>query len=410
MQTTDRFAAADLVHPIDVGSADFMADPHRYYAWMRREAPVYRGGLRYLQDLDVYFVARHADCLNVLRDPRLRRNPEGSGPPLPLPPSLHMLATGSMIMQDDPEHRRLRRLVSKPFTPRAIALLGERVDALTHELLDALEPRGEIDLQRDYALPIPVTAISEMVGVPEEERAVFVGHIQTVLTGASRFGQPEWIQQVEQATAYVRELIDRRRSDPRDDILTGLLHAREGDEQLTDDEVLGMVFLLITAGYETTYHLITNGVLTLLEHPVELERLRARPDLMPSAVEEILRYRAPVAGTKLNFATEDLELRGVHIPKGAAVLPLIASANRDEEVFVDPDTFDVARSPNDHIAFGHGIHFCLGAPLARLETRIALANLLARNPNLRLAVDPVELTLEPMPLWHRLRGLPVQLG
>ncbi len=188
MQTTGGRAGLDVVHPIDVGSAAFMSDPHGHYAWMRREAPVYRGRLSYLRDLDVFYIARHADCLRVLRDPRLRRNPGGTGPPVPLPPSLLLLTTGSMITQDDPEHRRLRRLVSTPFTPRAIDRLGERVEALTNELLDDLEPRGTIDLQQDYALPIPVTVISEMVGVPEEERSVFVHHIQTVLGGAQQLG------------------------------------------------------------------------------------------------------------------------------------------------------------------------------------------------------------------------------
>ena len=351
--------------------------------------------------------SRSSGCVAALRDPRLRRNPSGEGPPLNLPESLRLISH-SMILEDNPEHRRLRHLVTKPFTPRAINRLARRVESLTDQLLDELEPRGQVDLQGDYALPIPYTVISDMVGVPEAERHIFADGMRAA--GVAEFGQQRWIDEMERLTAYVRDLIDRRRSDPADDILTGLLHAREADDQLTEDEVVSMVFLVITAGYETTYHLITNGVLTLLEHPDQLALLRDDLDLMPQAVEEILRFRGPVGGTKPNFATEEITLHGVTIPEGAVVIPLLLSANRDERVFDHPDSFDIRRRDNDHIAFGHGIHICLGAPLARMETRIALTALIRRNPNLRLAVDPQELSLEPLPFWQRLQSLPVHLG
>ncbi len=213
-------------------------------------------------------------------------------------------------------------------------------------------------------------------------------------------------------TELVRALIEHKRSEPGEDILTGLIHAEEEDDSLDDDELVAMVFLLVAAGYETTYHLITNAVVTLLDHPEQLARLRAAPDddgLWHSAVEEILRYSSPVGGTKPVTAVTDVSWHGAVIPAGASVVPLLDAANRDPGAFEDPDRFDIDRHPNNHLAFGHGVHFCLGANLARLETRVALGILFERNPNLRLAVDRSALELEPLPFWTRYRALPVHL-
>jgi cytochrome P450 len=209
---------------------------------------------------------------------------------------------------------------------------------------------------------------------------------------------------------FVRELVARKRGNPQEDILTGLIEAEANGERLTEDEIVAMVFLLVVAGYETTVHLITNGVLILLQHPDQLERLREQPELMDSAVEEILRHRGPVHGTKLNYATEDVTFHGVTVPKGSPVIPLLGAANHDPRAFDDPEVFDIARAPNRHLSFGHGNHFCLGAQLARMETKVALATLLERNPNLRLAVDPSEIEVQNMPFWHRHQSLPVVLG
>ncbi|MGH2720017.1 MAG: cytochrome P450 family protein [Actinomycetota bacterium] len=401
--------ASGVSQPIIVGSEEFNADPAAHYDWLRREAPVYKGRLPYVADQDVYFLSRHQDCVSMLTDPRFRRSVEGA-PPLPFPKAIRFLTTDNMILKDDPEHRRLRRLVSKPFTPRAVARLGERVDALTRGLLDELEPGREVDLQQAYALPVPVTVINEMMGVPAQDRSRFHGWMDLMIEGMAKYGIEKAAEYLESPIEYVRDLIERRRHDPAEDIMTGLIHAAEGGETLTDDELVAMVFTLIGAGYETTYHLITNGVATLLAHPDQLERLREDPELMPSAVEEILRYSGPVGGTKPNYPAEDVELHWVTIPRASIVMPLLASANRDPAAFEEPETFDIGRTPNDHIAFGTGHHFCLGASLARLETRIALKNLIERFPRIRLAVDPEELQVAPLPLWHRLRGLPVVLG
>ncbi|MEM7345681.1 MAG: cytochrome P450, partial [Chloroflexota bacterium] len=215
---------------------------------------------------------------------------------------------------------------------------------------------------------------------------------------------------IPKAVKFCRDLIERKRANPQEDILTGLIQAEEDGDKLSEDELVAMLFLLIVAGYETTVHLITNGVQTLLTHPDQLQRLREDPTLMEIAVEEINRFNGPIQGTKLGYPTEDITLHGVTIPKGKSIMPLLGAANHDPTVFEKPEIFDVGRTPNRHLGFGQGIHYCLGAPLARIETRIALKNLIERNPNLRLAVSPEELKLQKIPGWHRYMNLPVRLG
>jgi cytochrome P450 len=330
--------------------------------------------------------------------------------PFPMPKSASLLAK-SMIVEDDPAHRRLRGLVNQAFTPRAVSRLEGRVEALAHKLLDEAAPQGSVDLLPAYALPIPVTIIGELVGVPDASMLHFRNSVRALSQGFSAWNLLRMLLfDMPAAVKLVRELIARKRSDPQDDLLTALIQAEEAGDRLSEDEVVSMVFLLVIAGYETTAHLITNGVLTLLQHPDQLERLRAEPEAMGFAVEEILRHRGPVHGTKLAWATEDVTLHGVTIAKGSAVVPAIGAANHDPFAFEKPDVFDIARPRNHHLGFSHGAHYCLGAQLARMETAIALRVLLARSPNLRLAVRPEELTLQTAPLWHRYEGLPVALG
>lgn len=399
----------EINHPIVVGSAEFNANQHRYYDWMRREAPVYRGRLALMGDQDVYFVSRYRDCLNMVTDPRIRRVVPGAEP-LPLPESLRLLTSG-MIYQDDPEHMRLRKLVSRSFTPRAIALLGDRVETVTRELLDAMEPGQHVDLQQEYALPVPATVINEIVGVAEQDRSTFHDYIELLFDGVATYGLEGAAERMDGFVDYLRGLIDLRRADPAEDILTGLIHASEDDDNLSEDEVIAMIFLLIAAGYETTFNLITNGVAALLTHPEQFALLKQQPELIDSTVEEMLRYTGTVGGTEATtFAAEDITLHDVTIPQGAMVMALLASANRDPAEFDKPDSFDITRDPNNHLAFSKGNHFCLGAHLARMETQIAIANLIERFPNLTLAVAAEELSLQPVPLLNRLRGLPVIMG
>jgi cytochrome P450 len=250
-----------------------------------------------------------------------------------------------------------------------------------------------------------------MMGVSQEDMPKFRDSLSVLTDGMSGwnlFRTLFW--DMGKAVTFSRDLIARKRADPQDDILTGLIQAEEAGDKLTEDELVSMLFLLVFAGYETTVHLITNSVVTLLQHPEQLARLREEPALLESAIEEILRFNGPIQGTKPMYSLEAITLHGVTIPKKATVVPLLGAANRDPAVFPDPDTFDIARSPNRHLGFGQGIHYCLGAPLARLETRIALRNLLERNPNLRLAIPAEELSVQTIPLWHRYERLPVVLG
>lgn len=401
----------NIKHPINLNNKSFINNKQPIYKWLRDEAPVYKGKVSVLS---LYFVSRYDDCVMVLKDPRFVRNrttATGSKNrvPFPVPKSMQLLMK-SMILEDDPEHRRMRNLVHKAFTPRNIAKLGEQVESLSHELLDNADKHSPWNLQQEFALRIPVAVIARMVGVPENEMDVFSGGLKALTGGMSGLNiLRTFFWDIPRMTKFVRELIDRKRANPQDDILTALIEAEDEGQTLTEDELISMVYLLIIAGYETTVHLITNAVLTLLQYPDQLAMLRDDPDLMDSAIEELLRFHGPIEGTKMVYPLEDVTLHGVTIPKGKAVMPLLGAANRDERYFENPDMFDIARSPNRHLGFGQGIHYCLGAPLARLETKLALNILFERFPNMRLAVNSSELKIQQIPGWHRYESLPVIL-
>ncbi|HEX6292827.1 MAG TPA: cytochrome P450 [Herpetosiphonaceae bacterium] len=402
----------NIKQPININSADFLRNEYAYYRWMRSDAPVSKARMGRL--INMYVLARYDDALSMLKDKRFVRNRstatgKARRTPIPLPKVFSAMAK-SMIIEDEPEHRRLRNLVHQAFTPRTVANLEGRIESLAHELLDTAERQGTVDLLDAYAQPIPVTVIAEMLGIPEADRAAFRQWTGVFTRSLSVRNMFRLYLDVRAIIGFMRDLIARRRADPRDDLLTALIQAEDEGQQLSEDELVSMVVLLLLAGYETTINLIANGTRTLLTHPDQLALLREQPALIGSAVEEILRFDSPVASTKPNYTVEEVTVSGVTIPKGAMVMPLIASANRDERVFDNPDTFDITRTPNKHIAFGHGIHFCLGAPLARLEGKIALRTLIARYPELRLAVEPSEIRYVDRPLMHRLRSLPVTLA
>lgn len=401
-----------LKHPLDLTSGAFMHDEYAYYAWLRDNAPVYKGKLSPFMSL--YLISRYEDVVQVLKDPRFLRNRsaitgKGQRTPIPLPKSLE-LAANSMILEDEPNHRRLRNLVHKAFTPHTVARLAPRVESLAHELLDKAMREGQVDLLTAYAIPIPVTIIAELVGVAPDERDRFLGWSKELGGSMSLRNAVRWYTSLRHLIRYTRDLIAHRRANPQDDLLSALVHAEDEGSQLNEDELISMVLLLIIAGYETTLNLIANGTRALLAHPDQRALLRAEPERIEAAVEEILRYDSPAQGTKMLYPTEAITLHDVTIPRAATVMPLIGSANRDERVFSEPDRFDITRSPNKNLAFGHGIHYCLGAPLARLEGQVALNVLLARCPDLRLAVLPQEVRYQTRPLWHRLESLPVALA
>jgi cytochrome P450 PksS len=297
--------------------------------------------------------------------------------------------TRNMLDLDPPDHTRLRALVQKAFTPRLVEHLRPRVQALADGLLDRLPGRPQFDLIRDYALPIPTTVIAEMLGVPAGDRHRFHRWSRAIV--AADPSGPRMLLVVPHVWAflrYIRRLVRAKRAAPADDLLTALMRAEEAGDRLSEDELVAMTFLLLVAGHETTVNLIGNGVLALLQHPEQLERLRGNPGLIRPAVEELLRYAGPLETATERFAREDVTVAGVAIPRGSLVYAALASANRDERQFPDPDRLDLGREPNRHLSFGLGPHFCPGAPLARLEGQVAITTLLRRAVDFRVAVPP----------------------
>jgi cytochrome P450 len=349
----------------------------------------------------------------VLRDPRFVKEPLAAfiaarfGVAVPVGMGL------SMLDRDPPDHTRLRSLVSKAFTPRVVEGLRPRIQRIVDDLITRAEQAGSMDLIEEFAYPIPVNVICEMLGVPVEDHERFRGWSLDIARGLDSVLLPPESDIPRRSGAarhalsdYFRSLIAERRAAPRGDLLSALIAAEEAGDKLSEDELLATCILLLIAGHETTVNLIGNGTLALLRHPAELRRLRENPGLIGSAVEELLRYDGPVQRTARIPSTE-VTIGGRTIPKGAMVMPFIGAADRDPACFPHPDRLDLARADNRHIAFGLGIHFCLGAPLARVEGQIAIATLVRRLPKLALDVDQPEyrqsLTL------RGLKALPVRL-
>lgn len=370
-------------------------------ATRRNPFPAYaRGrelGLHRHAGLPVYSAFRYADIQDVLRDSATwssRFPPPADFPELDGRPP-------SMIGTDPPEHERLRGLVSQAFTPKIIRRLEPRMVEIAHELLDRALEAGQVDLVQALTYPLPVTVIAEIIGVPTEDSARFKNWSDKLVEtlGVGLFAPPDRAMFErnraisEELGEYFKRLVELRRSDPREDLLTGLAMAELEGSKLTFDELLQMLILLLVAGNETTTTLIGNTALTLLEHPAELERLRRDPELVPSAIEEVLRFSSPVQ-LDPRRATREVELCGEKVREGEMVITWLGSANRDAAVFRDPDRFDVGRKENRHLAFGFGTHYCLGSNLARLEAQIALRALLERTKSFELT------TAKPLPL-HR---------
>ncbi len=375
----------------------FVADPFPLYRRLREEGPVRRvviaGGL------DAWLVTRYEDGLEALSDTRLSsdvRDASDARLLQQLPDTERESILSNMLRSDPPDHTRLRRLVSKAFTARRVAGMRPRIQAVTDRLLDAVVPTGRADLVADFALPLPVTVISELLGVPVDDRHDFQRWTDRMIMRGAEPPDPAVVNEAWQhMRAYVTELIRAKRALPGDDLLSGLITARDEEQQLTEDELIAMVFLLLAAGYITTVNLIAGGIALLLAHPGQLDLLRSDPELLTGAIEEILRYDGPVSPGIARFAREDVEIAGVTIPRGATVLIASAIADRDPARFPDPDRLDITRQDNAHLAFGHGIHYCLGAPLARLEGDIAIGTALRRLPGLALAVEPDEIRWRP---------------
>ena len=361
-------------------------NPYPAYAALRDKGPAHRSRL-----LNAWIFGRYRDVDVILRDwQRFSNNGSKAATPgkrtvIPDP------GTPSMLSLDPPDHRRLRSLVSKAFTPRAVNALEPHIRSLMHQLLDGIEDLSGFDLMEAVAKPLPVIVIAEMLGVPPEDRARFRGwsdrraRILEPTIGAEE--REDAVRAADDLDTYFAPIVEERRADPQDDILSGLAQAEEEGDRLDEREMLTMLRLLLIAGNETTVNLIGNGMLALLRHPEQLQRLRDDPSLIPSAVEELLRYDSPVQ-LDLRRVVEDCDVNGFPVKRGDDIVLLIGGANRDPEQFEDPDGLDVGRSESSHISFGRGIHACIGAPLARLEARIAIEILLERFSSIRLAGPP----------------------
>jgi cytochrome P450 len=360
-------------------------DPYPFYADLRRHAPVC-----HVPALGCWAVSRYEDVVSILKDPATFSSTSlmtamsdlNAVPGVPF-----------MIASDPPVHTRLRKLVNRAFTPRAVAEMEPRIREIARGLLKEMEGREEFDLVAELSTPVPIVVIAEMLGVEPERRRQFKqwsDDLTAVTSGAVAGAQRDRItRSMAELSAYLREAIEKRRVAPGTDLITGLVKAEEENQALSADEILAMTLLLLVAGNETTTNLISNAVLALLQNPGEMAKLRARPDLVAGAIEETLRYDSPVQMI-FRQTTRKAEVAGTTIPAQAFVLPLYGSANHDERIFADPERFDLTRDASAHIAFGLGIHYCLGANLARLEGRIVLEELLAASGKLERVDSAVE--------------------
>jgi cytochrome P450 len=353
-----------------------------------------------------WLVTRYEEARQALNDPRLSK--AAPGPRAGVTPDdtraavfRHMLAT------DPPDHTRLRRLVAAAFTARRIEALRPRIQQISDDLLDGMSGHERADLIDAYAFPLPIQVICELLGLPDEDRDTFRAWTNVIVGGQAYHDRlPGAMRDL---VAYTRKLLAERRESPGEDLLSGLVAARDEEDRLSEDELTSMVFLLLIAGHETTVNLIGNGTMLLLADRARWERLEGDRSLLPGAIEEFLRFEGPVAYATSRFTTEQIEIGGQHLPAGVPVVVGLSSANRDAARFPDGDEFDLGREQNPHLAFGHGIHYCLGAPLARLEAQIAFTGLLDRFPGMRLDAKVEELRWRPGMLLRGLFELPVTL-
>ncbi|MEU5158831.1 cytochrome P450 [Streptomyces sp. NPDC020875] len=406
--------------PPELFSWEFATDPYPAYAWLREHAPVRRTTLP--SGVEAWLVTRYADARLALADPRLSKNPAHHDEPahargktgIPGERSAGLMT--HLLNIDPPDHTRLRRLVAKAFTPRRVAAFEPRVRELTDRLIDGFAERGSADLIHEFAFPLPIYAICDLLGVPAEDQDDLRDWAGMMIRhgGGPRGGVARAVKRIR---GYLAELIHRKRenlgAEDADDLISGLIRASDHGEHLTENEVVAMCFVLLFAGFETTINLVGNGLYALMCHPEQRARLQeslaaGETALLETGIEELLRYDGPVEMATWRYATEELTIGGVRVAEGDPVLVVLAAADRDPERFDGPDVLDLARRDNQHLGYGHGIHYCLGAPLARLEGRTAIATLLTRLPDLRLAVDHGDLRWRGGLIMRGLRTLPVE--
>jgi cytochrome P450 len=372
---------------------EFRADPYPTFHRLRTEAPVAWSSAAVPGFWGFWFVSRYEDVMAGLKDKRFGREiykvmPPGTLPPAPEAhrPLLEMIRKW-MLFKDPPDHTRIRHAVAKAFTPDAISKMASRIEAITNELLDNLREAKTFDLIADFAFPLPVNVIAEMLGVPQADRGQFRSRFRDIISALDLTRTDTNIRHAaavaQQLEDYFRDLAADHRTRPRDNLMSALIQARDEGNEVSEAELVGNCILLVSAGHEATSHLIGNGILALLQHPAQWVQLRQDPALIDTAIEEILRYDSPQQ-MAFRYALEEAEIGGMRIRQGQTVSFGLAAANRDPAAFPDPDRFDITRKPNKHLAFGAGMHTCIGLPLARTEGRIALKALLQRRPTLQI--------------------------
>ncbi|WP_405164110.1 cytochrome P450 [Nocardia sp. NBC_01499] len=396
---------------IETVGEDFFVDPQAYYHRWRERGPALQ--VRFSNGLPVWVVIGYAEGRAVLADPRLHKGIAGMleiirrKDPSAQQDSTGLALGGHMLNTDPPDHTRLRKMVNKAFTTRRVAAMRSRIEEIAAALLDRMAEQDEVDLLEAFAVPLPVTVICELLGVPFGDREEFQ-HWTKVLVGVSS-DMEERARCSDEMAQYLAALVQTKRNDPGDDLLSGLTQTREDGDQLSEQELIAMAFLLLIAGHETTVNLIANGTYALLRNESQFQALREDPSGVPAAVEEFLRFEGPVDWATMRYTAEPVRVGDAEIPAGEFVYVSLAAANRDPARYHDPDNLDLTGDAAGHLGFGHGIHFCVGAPLARLEAEIAFSALLQRFPNMTLAPQAAPLQWQPSLLIRGLATLPVLL-
>lgn len=390
-----KLKIADLARPT------FKANPYPFYAGLRATNPVCATKLLGQR---TWLITRYDDAFMVFKDERFVKDW------LPHTRWLHKVSGGltrHMLNEDGPDHTRLRTLVHKAFTPTLVERLRSRIQRACDELLDELAVQGQMDLMSGYALPLPLTIIAELLGIPAKDHSRLHRLTRSSLSASNLLDVLRALPDQRLTIRRLRQLIAERRQEPRDDLITTLVQAEEAGDRLNEQELTATIFLLLIAGYETTVNLIGNGSLALLQHAEERQRFETDSTLTASAIEEVLRYTSPLDLASQRFAREDVTVRDTKISQGDVVVVVIGSANHDETQFPNAEKFDITREPNRHLAFGQGLHFCIGAPLARMEGQIALTTLFRRFPNLRLSQTAETLRWRKSLIVRGLEALPV---
>ncbi|OUL60975.1 cytochrome P450 [Flavobacterium sp. AJR] len=400
--------------PLDFYDESFIANPELTFQKLRNIAPIQQITLG--DEFPIWLISKYDDVTNMLRDPRFVKslnnsqtlNNESSKEKAKRTTAAYILRRWHMLSSDPPQHTRLRGFTQKAFTPKIVAEMRPRIQQITDELIDKIYDNKKMDFLDDFAYPLPFTVIIELLGIPIEDQEKLRRWSDVLIESHITDKNKQSLNESSEAFIdYMKNILDLRRKKPGNDLISAFLKLEEAEDHMTEDELYASILLLIIAGHETTLNLISNGMHALLSHPDQLELLKNNPKLIHSAIEEMLRYNSPLFASTMRLAAEDITIKGITIKKGEGALALFSSANQDEAMFNDSLRFDITRENNKHLAFGHGIHFCMGAALARLECEIAINTILNRLPNLRFDKEAKVLKWRPSNIIRGLHKFPV---